>query len=1136
MPADAAASSPSVTDLQRSIAEVRAENARLQAELLEASQQHSATSEVLEVINSSSGDQTRVFETILKKAHALCGVTRGSLQLYDGEKFHAVALHNVPDDVADRLRQGYEPGPYVPVQQLLGGAQFVHVRDLAEIDHPIARAAAKIGIGTTLYLALRKDGRLLGQIVAAREEVRDFSDKEIALLQNFAQQAVIAMENARLLDELRDSTRDLRESLKYQTATSDVLKVISRSTFVLQRVLDTLVESAVVLCEADIGTIRRREGDSYKLSATFGFSPEARSRTERYSPLPSRSSIFGQAVLEGRTVHIPDILADPDYARPDLQRLTGFRAALGVLLRREGNLIGTLVLQRFAPGPFTPRQIELVETFADQAVIAIENARLLDELTRREQELSVTFENMGDGVVMFDADLRIGSWNRNFQELLDVSDSFLANRPSLDDYVRLLVERGEVGHGNADEEVVRYRERASQPWSTERTRPDGRTIEVRNNPVPGGGAVLIYSDITERKKAETEIQAARDAAEVALERQTATADILKVIASSPTDVQPVLDAIAGAAQRFCGAADALISLREGDEFIRAAHEGSMPSILGRSPLDRSSVSGRSILEGRTIHIPDIGRLDREDFPSSQTLAASSGARAALAAPMGREGSAVGCILLRRADTGSFAPTEIELLEAFAAQAVIAIDNVRLFTELSEALEQQTATADILRVISQSPTDVEPVLEAVASAARRYCGATDALVTLREGANMRVAAHDGSMSTVLGVSGPLDPARISGRCILQSRTIHVPDVDQLDPVEFATTHELGRRVGFRAIVGAPMLRDGAAVGSILLRKPDRGAFTPRQVQLLETFAAQAVIAIENVRLFTELRDSLERLKAAQANLIQAEKMASLGQLTAGIAHEIKNPLNFVNNFAGLSNELLDELKQAVDPLLGRDDDKRAEVQETMELLNSNLAKILEHGRRADGIVKSMLTHSRGGTGDWQASNINGLVEEALSLAYHGARAQDNEFSVTLERDFSPEAKSIDVVPQDVTRVLLNLIGNGFYAVRKRQRETGEDDYQPTLKVSTRDLGEAVEIRVRDNGIGVSPDVRDKLFQPFFTTKPTGEGTGLGLSISYDIVTQQHGGVIEVESEIGQFTEFTVRLPRARRAALAEVGGE
>jgi signal transduction histidine kinase len=268
-----------------------------------------------------------------------------------------------------------------------------------------------------------------------------------------------------------------------------------------------------------------------------------------------------------------------------------------------------------------------------------------------------------------------------------------------------------------------------------------------------------------------------------------------------------------------------------------------------------------------------------------------------------------------------------------------------------------------------------------------------------------------------------------------------------------------------------------------------------------------------------------LKTAQASLVQSEKMASLGQLTAGIAHEIKNPLNFVNNFAGLSVELLDELKEVTAPAMAAlDKDKRAEADETVELLTSNLEKIAEHGRRADNIVKSMLEHSRGATGERRSVDLNALVEEALNLAYHGARAQDQSFNITLERDYARNLAPIELVPQDITRVCLNLFGNGFYAATKRQKEGDDSRFKPILKVMTRDLGDEVEIRARDNGVGIPPEIRDKLFQPFFTTKPTGEGTGLGLSISYDIVTQQHGGTIEVESQVGEFTEFTVRLPR------------
>jgi signal transduction histidine kinase len=272
-------------------------------------------------------------------------------------------------------------------------------------------------------------------------------------------------------------------------------------------------------------------------------------------------------------------------------------------------------------------------------------------------------------------------------------------------------------------------------------------------------------------------------------------------------------------------------------------------------------------------------------------------------------------------------------------------------------------------------------------------------------------------------------------------------------------------------------------------------------------------------------TLRDLKAAQANLIQAEKMASLGQLTAGIAHEIKNPLNFVNNFASLSNELLDELKEIAAPAIeALPNDKREELDETMQMLSGNLDKIAEHGRRADGIVKSMLAHSRGGSGERQVVDLNALLEESLNLAYHGARAQDQAFNITLERDFDNAMKPVELVPQDITRVFLNLFGNGFYAANKRARENGDGSFRPSLTVATREADDAVEVRVRDNGMGIPPEIRDKLFQPFFTTKPTGEGTGLGLSISYDIVMQQHGGRITVESELGSYSEFTVRLPR------------
>ena len=974
-------------------------NAGLITELRGSLEQQTATSEVLQAINASPGDTTPVFETILEKAHALCGIAYGSLQLYDGEKFRAVATHSLPEPLAIRLREGNVPGPNV--RQLIDGAAFAQFPDIGLVDDPMAKAAADGGIRTLLCIALRKDGRLLGQIVCVRKEVRPFADQEIALLQGFAAQAVIAMENARLITETR-------EALEQQTATAEILRVISQSPTDVGPVLTAVAKAALRFCGATDTVVALRDGEDMVIAAHEG--PLGAVIGSR-SPLGPRGRGTSRAIFERRTIHVPDVAAPDQNEFAETRALSheqNFRAFIVAPMMREGVAIGSIGLRKPNPGPFTPRQIELLETFAAQAVIAIENVRLFTELGSRNAELRES-----------------------------------------------------------------------------------------------------------------------------LEQQTATAEILKVIASSPNDVQPVFEAIAHSAMRLVGGHSCsvtrvlgshlhLVALTStdpaGDEVVRSYYP--MP-LEGQRPMLDVLRTAKSLLVRDTETDPQLPEEGRD-------VARARGFRTIVYVPMLRDGVGVGVIHLASVRPNSLTDRHVRMLETFADQAVIAIENARLFTGLKESLEQQTATADILRVISQSPTDVTPVLTAVARAALKFCGARDAAVILRDGDTWFPAEHEGPLET--------DPGRRQlsrftplGVALLDGKVVQVADLRSPEGDEFPDAREDGARLGFRSVLVAPLMRDDVSIGAIALRRPEPGTFTPSQIELLGRFAAQAAIAIENVRLFTELRDSLERLRATQANLIQSEKMASLGQLTAGIAHEIKNPLNFVNNFAGLSIELIDELKQGLDALLTEpDESKRVELQETFDLLTGNLAKIVEHGRRADGIVKSMLAHSRGGTGEWQTSNINTLLEEALNLAYHGARAHDQSFNIALERDFDQAIGPIELVPQDITRVILNICGNGFYAVSRRQREASETGYRPALKIATRELGNAVEVRVRDNGIGVPAEIRDKLFQPFFTTKPTGEGTGLGLSISYDIITRQHGGTIEVESEPNSFTEFAVRLPRHRLA--------
>jgi signal transduction histidine kinase len=373
---------------------------------------------------------------------------------------------------------------------------------------------------------------------------------------------------------------------------------------------------------------------------------------------------------------------------------------------------------------------------------------------------------------------------------------------------------------------------------------------------------------------------------------------------------------------------------------------------------------------------------------------------------------------------------------------------------------------------------------------------------------------------------VERGNLTGRVVLEGKPIHIADA-LADPEYKAISYQ--KTFGYRTLLGVPLLREGTAIGTFSLTRDEVSPFSDKQIELVTTFADQAVIAIENVRLFEsveartrELAASLENLRTTQDRLVQTQKLASLGQLTAGIAHEIKNPLNFVNNFSGVSAELIDELQEAFRDV-SLNEKRRSEIAELMSTLRGNLEKVVQHGKRADAIVKNMLLHSRQGSGERRLIDVNALVEESFNLAYHGARAEKKNFDITVEQSLDPAAGKADLFPQEITRVLLNLISNGVYATAKKAQTNGEG-YKPTLVASTKSLGDRVEIKIRDNGTGIPPEIKDKMFNPFFTTKPAGEGTGLGLSISHDIVVKQHGGSIEVETQSGEFTEITIVLPR------------
>jgi two-component system, NtrC family, sensor kinase len=807
--------------------------------------------------------------------------------------------------------------------------------------------------------------------------------------------------------EIARLNRELEEARAQQSASAEVLEALNRSAFDLDTILQMMVGTAARLCKTGPAVIFLLEGDSYRYRTGQSITNAYREHEKMAAIRPGPGTMVGRVAMKGEVVQIIDALEDAEYEDKEAARADNLHSMLGVPLLRNGKPIGVFSLARNYVEPFTESQIRLVTTFANQAVLALESARLFNEVQAKTRDLAES-----------------------------------------------------------------------------------------------------------------------------LQQQTATADVLKVITRSAFNLQTVLDALVESATRLCDAQDAFIFLPSDEVYRAAARFGFSPEYhryieLNPLKVDRGSVVGRTVIDKQLIHISDVLADPNYTRLDAQKIA---GYRAALGAPLLREGNVVGVIFLTRTRPEPFTEKQIELVKTFADQAIIAIENTRLLSELRQSLQQQTATAEVLKVISRSTFDLPAVLFALVETAARLCDADKGTITRqKDGAFYRAESYgfsDDFMNYVRGVPVVVDRHSVTGRALLEGVVIHIPDA--LTDPEY-TFNEAQRLGGFRSLLGVPMLREGVPMGVITLTRSEPRGFTDKQIELATTFADQAAIAIQNVRLFEELQartreltGSLENLRAAQDRLVQTEKLASLGQLTAGIAHEIKNPLNFVNNFSALSAELIDEMEGVLEGAR-LEAGKREQLDEIRKLLRNNLEKVVQHGKRADAIVKNMLLHSRSGSIDHRSVEINAILDESLSLAYHGARAEKQGFNITLERDFGPGVGEADVYPQEITRVFLNLISNGFYAATRRAAQAG-GGFQPRLKAITRDLGDKVEIRIRDNGAGISPEVKERIFTPFFTTKPTGEGTGLGLSISHDIVVKQHGGTIEVATEPGAFTEFIVTLPR------------
>src|SRR5262249_19989556 len=615
-----------------------------------------------------------------------------------------------------------------------------------------------------------------------------------------------------------------------------------------------------------------------------------------------------------------------------------------------------------------------------------------------------------------------------------------------------------------------------------------------------------------------------------LQQQTATADVLKVISSSTGELQPVFQAMLENAVRICGAKFGNLWLREGDAYRIGATHGVPAAFVDFLRTEQlflpkpDSQLGQLAKTKEAYHLADIAAVATYGDRLREATINLAGARTLVVVPMLKDDEVVGAVSIYRQEVRPFTDKQVELVKNFAAQAVIAIENARLLNELrtrTNELAQSVGELQALGEVSQpvnSTLELEPVPTTIAGRAVELSHTDTGAIYVFDGERKEFRLHATygmSEAMIAAISGQhigLGHGNV-GMATTQRRPVQVADIrdEPASPV-----NEIILREGYRSILVIPLLRADDIVGALVVRRKAPGEFPQSTIDLLQPFADQPVVAIQTARLnenvetrTRELAKSLEALRTTQDRLVQTQKLASLGQLTAGIAHEIKNPLNFVNNYSGVSTELIDELQDALKGLT-IDQKARAEITELTDTLRGNLDKVVQHGKRADSIVKNMLLHSREGSGEHRVVDINALVEESLNLAYHGARAEKQGFNITMERTLDPDAGQADVFPQDITRVLLNLISNGFYAATKRRAEAVRDSYEPPLVASTRSLGDRVEIRVRDNGSGIPPEVKEKMFNPFFTTKPAGEGTGLGLSICHDIIVKQHGGSIEVDT--------------------------
>jgi two-component system, NtrC family, sensor kinase len=958
--------------------------------LSEALEQQTATGEILRVIAGSPTKLQPVLDAIAENAARVCGANDAVIYRidYGGVTRIVAGYGSIPKRRVGELGQNLVRGSIVGRAML--ERRTVHIHDIQSeegADFPVSRDVQRqLGIQTQtrtmVSTPLLREGVAIGAILIRRAEVRPFTDRQIGMLETFADQAVIAIENVRLFTELETKNRDLTETLEQQTATSEILRVISSSPTDIQPVLDAVAESAARLCESFDASIYRQDGERLVLVAHRG--PIPYGIIGEHTVAVVHGTVNGRAVLDGRTIHVLDLQAEVDtFPEGSAGALRfGQRTALAVPLLREGVAIGTIYLRRTEVRLFTERQVALLETFADQAVIAIENVRLFTELQGKNRALTEA-----------------------------------------------------------------------------------------------------HTQVTE-----------------SLEQRTATAEILRVIASSPTDVQPVLEAVVESAARLCRVPNADIFRVDGELLRLAAtrgHRARFTMIRDGRRISRDWVTGRAVVDRSTVHVHDLSTADAE-FPEGAADAQEFGHRTTLATPLLREGVPVGAILIRRMEVQPFTEKEMELLQTFADQAAIAIENVRLFTELQARTRDLTRSVEELKALGEvsqavsSTLDLQTVLTTIVGRAVQLSGTGGGIIyeydeTTQE---FQVRATD-QIEPEHFAALRATPIRLGQGAIGQAATtrmpVQVPAI--LAEGALAATHirPILARSGYRSILAVPLLFEQRVVGGLVVWRREAGPFDPDVVNLLQTFATQSVLAIQNARLFREIADKSRQLEAASRHK---------SEFLANMSHELRTPLNAILGFS----EVLAER------MFGEVNEKQAEY----------LQDILSSGRHLLSLINDILDLAKVEAGRVELEPSRFHLPTALDNALTLVRERATRHGITLTQTVDPGIGDVVADERKVKQVLLNLLSNAV----KFTPGGGRVDVTATAADGV------ITIAVHDTGIGIAPEDQAAIFEEFRQVgrddARTQEGTGLGLTLAKKFV-ELHGGRIWVQSEVRQGSTFSFTLP-------------